>query len=38
MGVIDCVYVDVSIGVGERFLEEGVVPLGVSSVGRVKVF
>ena len=36
-GIIDGVHVDVAMGVGEGFPEEGIVPLGVSGVGRVKI-
>ena len=34
-GIIDSIYVDVSVGMGKGFLEEGVVLLGVSGVSRV---
>ena len=36
--VIDSVHVYVSVGVEEEFLEEGIVLLGVCSMGRVEVF
>ena len=38
MGVVDSIYVDVSVGAEKGFLEEGVMPLGVSSMGRVELF
>ena len=37
MGIIDSVYVDVAVSAREGFLEEGVVPLGISGMGGVKV-
>ena len=35
--VIDSVYVDMVVGAGKGFPEEGIVPLGVGSMGRVKI-
>ena len=38
MGIIDSIYIDMLMGVGERFLEEGIMLLDVSSVGQVNIF
>ena len=35
--VIDSVYIDVSVGSGKGLLEERVMSLGISSIGRIKV-
>ena len=35
--VMDSVYIYMSVGVGEGFSEEGIMPLGVSSVGGVEI-
>ena len=35
-GVIDCVNVDMAVGAGKGF-SKGVVPLGIGSMGRVKI-
>ena len=37
-GIIDGVYVDMAMGLGKGFSKEGVISLGVSSMGRVEVF
>ena len=37
MGIVDSIYVDVSVGARKGLLKEGVMPLGVSSMGGVKV-
>ena len=36
-GVIDSIYIDVSVGAGKRFSEEGIILLGVYGMGRVEV-
>ena len=36
-GVVDIVYIDMLVGAGKGF-SEGVMSLGISSVGRVEVF
>ena len=36
--VVDSVYVDMPIGMGKGFFEEGIMPLGIDSVGKVEVF
>ena len=36
-GIVDSVYIDMSMGMRKELLEEGVVLLGVSGVGRIKV-
>ena len=38
MGVRDGVYIDVLMSAGEGFSEERIVPLGISSMGRVEIF
>ena len=37
-GIVDGVYVDMLVGVGEGFSKEGVMLLGISSMGNVEVF
>ena len=37
MCIIDSVYINMSVDSRERFLEERIVPLGISGVSRVKV-
>ena len=37
VGVVDSVYVDMAVGLGKWFPEEGIVPLSVSGVGGVKI-
>ena len=37
VGIIDSIYVDMAVGSGKWFPEEGVMPLGVGGVGRVKI-
>ena len=38
LGVIDGVYIDMSMGAEKRFSEEGIVPLGISSMDGIEVF
>ena len=35
--IIDSVYVDVVVGSGKWFPEEGIMPLGIGSMGRVEI-
>ena len=37
VGVVDGVYINMAVGARKGFSEEGVMPLGISSVGRVKI-
>ena len=37
MGIVDSVYVDMAVSAGKEFSKERVVPLGISSMGGVKV-
>ena len=36
LGVIDGVYVDMSVDTRKEFSEKGIMPLGISSMGRVE--
>ena len=37
VGIIDSVYVDMTMGSGKGFSEKGVVPLGIGGVGNIEV-
>ena len=37
VGVIDSIYINMAMGSGKGFSEEGVVPLGISGVGGVEI-
>ena len=37
MGVIDSVYIDMAVGSGKWFPEEGIMSLGVGGMGRVEI-
>ena len=37
-GVVDSVYVDMAMGLGKWFPEEGIMPLGVGSMDGIEVF
>ena len=37
-GIVGSIYIDMSVGAGKGLPEEGIVSLGISSVGGVEVF